>query len=62
MKCISVSSLFLLVEIVQRHPMSVRVCTLLEFHYYSAPDWGTEYCDERVCLRLSVSVCVFVCP
>ena len=29
------------------------------FHiYYSAPDRGAEYCDERVCL----SVCVFVCP
>jgi len=26
--------------------------------YYSAPDSGVEYCDERVCL--SISVCVFV--
>ena len=33
-----------------------RFCTAVL--YYSAPDMGAEYCDERVCL----SVCVFVCP
>ena len=33
---------------------------LLLLRYYSAPDRGAEYCDERVCL--SVCVCVFVCP
>jgi len=27
-------------------------------YFYSAPDRGAEYCDQRVCL----SVCVFVCP
>jgi len=34
------------------------------FIYYSAADRGAEYCDERVCLSvsLSVRVCVCVCP
>jgi len=27
-------------------------------NFYSVPDRGAEYCDERVCL----CVCVFVCP
>jgi len=27
-------------------------------NFYSVPNRGAEYCDERVCL----SVCVFVCP
>jgi len=35
---------------------------LLLLPYYSAPDRGAEYCDERVCLSVSVCVCVFVCP
>jgi len=30
------------------------------FIYYSAADRGAEYCDERVCLSVSLSVCVFV--
>ena len=34
--------------------------TQLKTVYYSAPDRGAEYCDERVCL--SVCVYVFVCP
>jgi len=29
--------------------------------YYSAPDRGAEYCDDRVCLCVCLSVCVF-CP
>jgi len=29
--------------------------------YYSAPDRGAEYCDERVCARVCVRVCVSVC-
>jgi len=37
---------------------------LSTFSYYSAPDRGAEYCDERVCLSdcLSMCVCVFACP
>ena len=30
--------------------------------YYPAPDSEAEYCDERVCLSVSVCVCVFVSP
>jgi len=26
--------------------------------YYSAPEWGTEYCDERVCVSLSLCLSV----
>jgi len=37
--------------------VKVRASMFCSFHY-SAPEWGTEYCDERVCL----SVSVFVCP
>ena len=29
--------------------------------FYSAPDSGAEYCDQRVCLCVHVCVCVFVC-
>jgi len=53
----------------------VASCTIIEltpwtvdenastFHLcsYSAPDGGAEYCDERVCLSLRVSVCVSLC-
>ena len=31
------------------------------FIYYSAADRGAEYCDERVCLSVSLSVSVCVC-
>jgi len=32
---------------------------VLSWRYYSAPDRGAEYCDERVCL--CVCVCLSVC-
>ena len=34
--------------------------TFMDVANYCAPDSGAEYCDERVCLSLCVSVCVFV--
>jgi len=34
---------------------------LSTFSYYSAPDRGAEYCDERVCLSDCLSMCVCVC-
>jgi len=51
--------------------MTVSVCLSVRDHmygkytsdlhqFYPAPNRGAEYCDERVCL--SVSVCLFVCP
>jgi len=27
-------------------------------NFYSTPDRGAEYCDERVCLSMRVSVCL----
>ena len=33
----------------------LRIC------YYSAPERGAEYCDERVCLCVCVHACVCVC-
>ena len=29
---------------------------------YSARDWGTEYCDDHVCLSVCPFVCLSVCP
>jgi len=35
--------------------LSVRVTIL---HFYSAPDTGAEYCDERVCLSVCLSAVI----
>jgi len=35
--------------------LSVRVTIL---HFYSAPDTGAEYCDERVCLSVCLSAII----
>jgi len=40
--------------------MELRRCVVLR-SLLSRPLWGAEYCDEHVCLPVSVSVCLFVC-
>jgi len=38
---------------------SSLTCSCKLYCFYSAPDRGAEYCDERVCLCMCVCVCLW---